>query len=186
MCQNGHCLNKALIFKMTLILRFFLWVNEFTYCPHVLPPKMQLHFQGVNHARILHFIVHSIVECGGREASTIKWGSGGCDMQAKGLGDVNRRNITIKKTGLKWGHTKHMHINNAHWTALWGKLSDPFWAIGWVSVRNACTQLNAAQVTNRRNQKSVCTYGAMTSLVSRRSGRIAHTNGELCGCIQAL
>lgn len=97
-------------------------------------------------------------------------------------GDGNRRDITINKTGLKWGHTKHMHGNrkNAFGMGLWGKLPDLGNQHSWVPLCNACMLLHAAQVTNRRNYKPACTHRAMTSLGPQGRGRIAHGAAVLC------
>jgi len=98
-------------------------------------------------------------------------------------GDVNVRDITTNKTGL----TDAMEYGNVCGMALCGKLSDPFWAIGMAGRRS---EMPVHYCMQHREQaggiRSLCAYGARTSVVSQRSGRIAHMNGVLCGWIQAL
>lgn len=97
-------------------------------------------------------------------------------------GDVSTRDITINKTGLKWGHTKHMHVNNdmpvgwrygESFQTLYGQLAQ-------LGASLKCLYTTACSTGNKQEELEVHVH------LQEKCGRTAHTNGVLCGWIQAL
>ena len=75
-------------------------------------------------------------------------------------GDMNRRDITINKTGLKWGHTKRMHVNKEmptgwHYGQNFQTLSGQLARLG-ASLK--CLYTTACSTGNKQEELKVCVH----------------------------
>lgn len=82
--------------------------------------------------------------------------------------DVNKRYLIVNKTGLgEVGSPKHMHISTERpkeehtgESFILGNQKD------WMHIWSACALMHAVWRTNRKKQRSVCSYKVTVSLGS--------------------